>query len=413
MFDTNKISPLTKGLGKSDNPAWDILAEDVSLPVAVLYQQRIENNLRWMQRFSDTSKVKLAPHGKTTMTPELFKQQINSGAWAMTLATAQQVRVSYEHGIKRVLMANQLIGKQNMQIIADLLVHNDFEFYCVVDSVDNVNQLGRFFKNINLDLNILLEIGVPGGRCGCRTTAQIEAVIEAIDQHDNLLLSGIEFYEGVIHGDNAESQVRKFLAWVINISNDLLTKNKFSSEKVILTGAGSAWYDVVSDAFIEAQLDEAIIPVIRPGCYLIHDTGIYQDAQNEVLKRSQLACDLAGDLQSTLEVWAYVQSIPESGLAVIGMGKRDVAFDDGMPIPELFFRPQGSEKKPTCVDKEWKVTAVMDQHAFLKFPENADIKVGDMIAFSTSHPCLTFDKWRNILMIDHNYKVKHILQTYF
>lgn len=413
MFDTNKILPLTKGLGKTDNPAWDILAEDVSLPVAVLYQKRIENNLHWMQRFSDASNVKLAPHGKTTMTPELFRQQVNSGAWAMTFATAPQVQVAYEHGIKRIMMANQLIGKQNIQIIADLLSNKDLEFYCVVDSVDNVNQLGDFFKNANLDLNVLLEIGVTGGRCGCRTSEQRDAVIKAIEGHDNLLLSGIEFYEGVIHGHNAESQIREFLTSVIKITNDLLAKNKFSSSKVILTGAGSAWYDVVSDVFGKAQLDEVIIPVIRPGCYLIHDTGIYQDAQNDVLKRSQLACNLGGDLESTLEVWAYVQSIPEPGLAVIGMGKRDVAFDDGMPTPELLFRPQGNEKKPASIDKEWQITAVMDQHAFLQCPEDADIKVGDMIAFSTSHPCLTFDKWRHILMIDDDYNVKSILHTYF
>lgn len=413
MFDTNKMSPLAKGLGKLDNPAWDILAEDVSLPVAVLYQDRIKNNLNWMQKFSNVSHVKLAPHGKTTMTPELFKLQMNAGAWAMTFATAHQVRVASQNGVKRIMMANQLVGKQNMQVIADLLSNKDFEFYCVVDSVDNVDQLGDFFKNANLNLNILLEIGVSGGRCGCRSSEQIEAVVNAITNHENLLLSGVEFYEGVIHGHNAESQIREFLTSVINITNELLANNKFSTPKVILTGAGSAWYDVVSDVFANAQLDEVIIPVIRPGCYIIHDTGIYQDAQNTVLERSQIGCDLGGDLQSTLEVWAYVQSIPESDLAVIGMGKRDVAFDDGMPTPELLFRPNGDAKKPNFIDREWKITSVMDQHAFLKFPKGADIKVGDMIAFSTSHPCLTFDKWRNILMIDHEYKVKNILQTYF
>ncbi|WP_169337501.1 hypothetical protein [Psychromonas hadalis] len=29
-----------------------------------------------------------------------------------------------------------------------------------------------------------------------------------------------------------------------------------------------------------------------------------------------------------------------------------------------------------------------------------------MIAFLTSHPCLTFDKWRNILMINDNFQIK-------
>ncbi len=72
----------------------------------------------WMQRFVDAYGLKLAPHGKTTMIPKLFERQIAAGAWGITVATAQQALVAYEHGIRRVLMANQLVGKANMAMIA-------------------------------------------------------------------------------------------------------------------------------------------------------------------------------------------------------------------------------------------------------------------------------------------------------
>ena len=155
------ISSLNKGLGKMDSPAaaqdvvslgWNLLREDLSLPSAVLYRDRLEHNLAWMQRFMDAYKVRLAPHGKTTMAPRLFEMQLKSGAWGITLASAHQTAVAHAHGVKRVLMANQLVGKQNMEMIAALLADPKFEFYCLIDSAAGVDLLGEFFSARGLRL---------------------------------------------------------------------------------------------------------------------------------------------------------------------------------------------------------------------------------------------------------------------
>ncbi|KAF1056097.1 MAG: D-threonine aldolase [Burkholderia gladioli] len=147
------IQPTGKGLGRVPSASvqlsdaarleWNVLAEDVSLPAAVLYADLVEHNLKWMQAFVAEYGVKLAPHGKTTMAPQLFRRQIETGAWGITLATAHQTRAAYHGGINRVLMANQLVGKHNMAIVAELLSDPDFEFFCIVDSAENVEQLGR------------------------------------------------------------------------------------------------------------------------------------------------------------------------------------------------------------------------------------------------------------------------------
>ena len=92
---------------------WNILAEEVSFPVAVLNEKVLEKNAQWMQTFSDIAKVKLAPHGKTTMAPELFKLQQQMGCWGISLATVPQVITAYQHGIKRIILANQLIGRHH------------------------------------------------------------------------------------------------------------------------------------------------------------------------------------------------------------------------------------------------------------------------------------------------------------
>ncbi|MNO06898.1 hypothetical protein D3C81_2288790 [compost metagenome] len=56
---------------------------------------------------------------------------------------------------------------------------------------------------------------------------------------------------------------------------------------------------------------------------------------------------------------------------------------------------------------------MMDQHAFMQIGDGDDIQVGDMIAFDISHPCLTFDKWRQVLLVDEQYRVTDVAETFF
>lgn len=394
-----------------EEPTPNLLNEPFPLPAAVVYQSRLDNNLQWMQRFAEQQNVKLCPHGKTTMTPAFFQQQLKAGAWGLTLATVAQVQVAYEAGARRILMANQLVGRANMAAISQRVAAEEpLEFYCLVDSPDNVRQLGEFFGEQGQVLPVLLEVGVPGGRCGCRTEAQIEAVLEAVAAQPALALAGVETYEGMIHGPDAEEKVRQHLRRVRDICQQLLERGCFHQEPVILTGAGSAWYDLVAQEFTE-QHDERILPVIRPGCYLIHDQGIYWEAQSKIRARLPAGCTPEGDLQSSLEVWAYVQSLPEPGVAILTLGKRDVAFDAGLPQPSLHYRP--GHRAPVPAPKHWQVQSIMDHHSTLHFPESTDLRVGDIIALSTSHPCLTFDKWRQLLIIDNQFNVIDQVSTYF
>ena len=417
LLESNNFSQkvMEKGSGSTEqlsSRGWHILSEEVSFPAAVIKEDALRNNANWMQKFSEHANVHLAPHGKTTMMPALFKLQLAHGAWGISLATVPQVVNAYRHGIKRIILANQLVGAYHFELIADMLAQGDLDFYCFVDSIDNIKSLGQYFDRRNISLKLLLEIGVEGGRCGWRDTQNISPLIEAIKEYESLSLAGISFYEGVIHGSDALNTVETFVRDVSALTNQLAKEALLSEDEFIVTGAGSAWYDVVAKQFI-ANLDKDIniTAIIRPGCYLIHDTGIYQQAQQTIVNRSQLACDISGELISNLELWAYVHSTPESGLAIVGLGKRDVAFDAGLPMPEYIYRPGNTQ--PTKVDEQWQVIQIMDQHCMVKVPENASIKAGDLMCFSSSHPCLTLDKWRQVGLIDKNYVIRQTIETYF
>ena len=388
---------------------WNLLREDLSLPAAILYQEKLLHNLNWMRQFIAAYGVKLAPHGKTTMAPKLFEMQLAAGAWGITLATAHQTLVAYSHGVRRVLMANQLVGKENRSIVARLLEDPEFEFYCLVDSAAQIDQLGAFFAGRGQRLRVLLELGVEGGRAGVRNEQQLQDALNALSRwNDSIALSGIEIYEGVLAD---EASIRSFLQRAVAVTSRLIEAKKFSSSPVLLSGAGSAWYDVVAEVFSEAKLGDAVEIVLRPGCYLTHDVGAYREAQVKILERNPIARKMASGLLPALHIWAYVQSVPEAEKAIIGLGKRDAAFDSGLPTPALLYRPGGAA--PKAAPAHWALTKMMDQHAYLKIAPGDDLRVGDMIGFDISHPCLTFDKWRSLAVVDAEYKVIHVVQTFF
>jgi D-serine dehydratase len=388
---------------------WNLLHEDLGLPSAVLYEERLRHNLDWMQRFIAAYGVKLAPHGKTTMAPKLFEMQLKAGAWGITLATAHQTQVAYRHGVRRVLMANQLIGRENMAVISRLLEDTAFEYYCLVDSAAQVELLGEFYSKRAQRLNVLLELGVSGGRTGVRDDEQLEATLAALQSWSGtLLLSGVEIYEGVLED---ETLIRAFLERAVAVTRRLAVEKHFHRAPALLSGAGSAWYDVVAEMFAAARFGEGVEIVLRPGCYITHDAGMYREAQTQIMRRSPVAGQMHAGLLPALQIWAYVQSVPEQGKAIIGMGKRDAAFDAGFPAPALRYRPGDTAPKPAPV--HWTLTRMMDQHAFMQIRQKDDLRVGDMIAFDISHPCLTFDKWRTLPIVDAEYHVIDVIHTFF
>ena len=410
-MQSTSITSYHKGLGLDDNfDNWNLLRENVSLPAAVLSAENVEHNLSWMQKFIETYQVKLAPHGKTTMTPKLFHQQLSHGAWAITLATAHQVQVAYSAGVRRVLLANQLVGKTNMTIIRQLLDDDpNFDFYCLIDSTTNVEQLGEFFAD-HRRLQVLLEIGVNNGRTGVRNEEEENKILEALSKYSNsLALTGVELFEGVL---KEEQSIRLMLQQAVKCAQRLVDANQFARSPPILSGAGSAWYDVVAEEF--SKIRTLVDIVLRPGCYLSHDMGTYHQAQARILKENSIAREISdrGALRPALQIWAYIQSIPETNRAIIAFGKRDAAFDSGYPSPAFHYRSEWSQ--PIELDhNQYQITHMMDQHAFLTCPTDHQLRVGDIIAFNISHPCLTFDKWRKILLVNKDYDVVDVLDTYF
>jgi D-serine dehydratase len=393
---------------------WNVLHGDTSFPVAVLKTSALRHNLDWMRAFCDRYGVLLAPHGKTTMSPQLFGAQLANGAWGITLANAVQVQVAHRFGVRRVLIANQLVARSDVRAVLQLL-HDDPDFACFVlaDSLAGVASLAEEVAAHPLarPLPVLVELGLSGKRAGCRTPEEAMTVARAVEGAPGLLLAGFEGYEGLLdQGAAVEEFVGKLGALVLEADDEGL----FGTPDIMITAGGSGFFDLVARGFQGLHgLSRPLKPVLRSGCYLTSDHGMYQVQLQHLDEREGLA---PGEgLRPALEVWSVVQSRPEPGLAILTMGKRDASHDAGLPVPVWTHRP--GPGAPRALPAGCEIVKMNDQHAYLRLPEGDPIRealaVGDLVGCGISHPCTTFDRWPLLLAVDDDYAVRGALNTFF
>lgn len=380
--------------GRIGERGWNLYRDDLSYPVAVLDAGALEHNLRWMQAFAEARGVVLAPHGKTTMSPEIFRRQLRAGAWGLTFATVCQAGVGVRAGARRIVIANQVVADADLDGLAALLAaHDGLRIWFLVDSEAQAGVIEDWARRRGraAPLDCLLEIGVPGQRTGCRTAGQALALARRIRASGALRLGGIECYEGgLARGDlrRDEADVAAFLERVGAIARDCDREGLFEDAEILLSAGGSAVFDVVAPA-LRAGLSRPVRGVLRSGCYIAHDHDFYAGMLRNV--EARLGLETGGSLRPALSVWTMVQSVPEPGLALLGCGKRDISHDLSLPQP-VGHAPRGAlERRPA--PPSWKLTALNDHHAYLRFDPGQAPAVGDRVILGISHPCTTFDKW--------------------
>ena len=398
---------------------WRLLTGDLPLPQAVIRDSALAHNHAWMRDFTASTGVLLAPHGKTTMAPQIFAQQLAAGAWGMTVANVQQLAICASVGVRRVIMANQLLGALEVRTVIGLLRrHRDLDFHFLVDSPAQLAAIegAAASEPPPRKLTALIELGVPGGRAGVRTHDAALALARAIAASDSVSLSGLECYEGLqISGDSARdaATVTALMQRVKELAIACDREGLFAGPDVILTAGGSAAFDIVARE-LPMRLSRPVLTILRSGCYVTHDSGNYERLLAGVKARSGGEWQTRPGLQPALEVWSRVQSCPEPALAILTMGKRDASYDIEMPIAVKRFRA-GPGAAVQSVPARWTISAMNDQHAYLRWgADEADPpRVGDLIGCGISHPCTTFDKWRVVFTVDDAYRVTGAIRTYF
>jgi D-serine dehydratase len=392
----------------------NVLRGDLPMPVAVLKHSALDNNLAEMQAYIERAGVKLAPHAKTTMCPQLFERQLDRGAWGLTVATMTQFKLCHDMGVSNLILANQLVGTAEIAGLARLWARTPYRaYYVLVDSLEGAKAISEGFGQCPgaPPARLLIEMGMPDRRCGVRTLEEGQALARAIQSLPYVELHGVEGYEGLIGSDEADrdaAAVLSYLRTIVQLCESLLAEGLFAAPNQILVSAGgSAYYDLV--AHVLSAKASGIVPILRSGCYVTHDIGAYRRSLTHIQRRAIEGP--APRLVPALEIWSRVISRPQPNQAIVLMGKRDVSYDIDLPVARWWFR-QGRHDAPLSIDG-LIVDKLNDQHAYLGVPDDAELAVGDLLGFHISHPCTTFDKWSLLMEVDDDYTVVGGLKTFF
>ncbi|MCA5894088.1 alanine racemase [Isoptericola sp. NEAU-Y5] len=410
---------------------------ELGTPVLTLSRPALTHNVRVMADWCAARGLDLAPHGKTTMAPQLWTEQIDAGAWAITVANASQLGVARAFGVTRVMVANSLVSPHALRWVADeLAAHDDLRVLVWADSTDTVRLMDDVLAAHRDDvgprppLDVLVERGGAGGRTGARTGATALDVARAVSASPHLRLAGVAGYEGALAHDSDERSrgvVRAWLRDLVDLHVHITDDGLYDVAVPIVSAGGSAYFDVVAEVLGPLTGPDVRV-VLRSGAYQVHDDGFYRHV-------SPLGDEPRTDgpaLRPAMHGWVRVSSRPEAGLALVDGGKRDLPFDEG--LPEVQRRRPRTSGEPLATVTGATVTALNDQHGFVRLapagsdlgpaahlgpaphlgpatsddpatgtrPDTAaaDLRIGDVLRLGLSHPCTAMDKWTMVPVID-------------
>ncbi|MGY4992995.1 amino acid deaminase [Streptomyces sp. 900105245] len=380
-------------------------ADGFTTPVLALSAERLEHNLALMETYTVRHGLAFAPHGKTSMAPQLFQRQIEHGAWGITLAVPHQVRVARAFGVRRIFLANELVDASALRwIAAELAADPEFHFVCYVDSVRGVELMDAALHGSGRPVDVVVELGAgDGARTGVRTEEECLAVAAAVAAVPTLRLVGVAGYEGEVREADPQ-RVAAYLRRLTALAASLDEAGRFAdAEEIVVSAGGSAWFDTVAEVFGELPaLSLPVLKLLRSGAYVSHDDGHYRRLTPFARVPEE------GALEPAFRLWAEVVSRPAPGQAFANAGKRDAAYDLDLPTAQVL-RRDGAERPATGVT----VTGLSDQHTWLRTGPEADVEVGDWIGLGLSHPCTSFDKWQLIPVAEADGTVVDYIRTFF
>ncbi len=378
---------------------WTI-AQAAETPLAVIRESAMLHNAARMRDYCESAGFLLAPHAKTTMSPELVEYQVQMGAWAFAVATAYQARRAMGFGAARVILAAEVID--HGALIDLMSLHRNGgcdELMFFVDSPRALESIDSASAAVgeNYAAHVLIELGHEGGRTGVRGVDVATELARAAAEAAHVHLRGVAGYEGTVPGIRTDEGLARVDQFLDELRDFALGVQPLLGEDALVTVGGSMYLDRVKERL--QDLPGQGLPVaIRSGCYLTHDHGLYETAS----KTTPLPTWEAG-----IEVWARIISSAEPTLAIANAGRRDLSYDQGLPFVVKVMTDGRSApiNGPT-------VFALSDQHTWIR-DENSELAVGDLVGLGISHPCTTFDSWQVFAVVDDADVVVGVCSTYF
>jgi D-serine deaminase-like pyridoxal phosphate-dependent protein len=386
-----KINKKAKFLANKPN----LFTSGIQFPMMVLKESALKNNISVMAEYCRSVGAELAPHVKTTMSPQIAQMQVDAGAWALTIANFWQAEIFRKFGFKKLIIANEVLDPSAISEIAKLNAKGKAEIIFYVDSLVGLNIVKEATPKSG-KINLFIEIGTDHGRGGVRELSLVKELAQEIKKDSRLHLRGVTGFEGAVPNaartSEGETAVHAFCKKIVD-AGELAFEFK-SDETFIVSAGGSAYFEIVAEEL--NKFSKPKILLLRSGGYVTHDHIYYEEIYP--FKNT------GKPLLPAIEVWSQVISAPESGFGVLNLGKRDIGCDLHNPIP--FAKYAGKVEKFTGT-----IEKLNDQHGFMRSEDK--FAVSELIGLGISHPCTTFDKWKLIPLVNDDYDVVDLIHTFF
>ena len=373
----------------------NLFTANFQFPIMVLKESAVKNNIAQMMSFCNSVDAQIAPHVKTTMSPQLAQMQVAAGARALTVANFWQGRIFLKHGFKNIIIANEVLDPTAIAEIAKINKQKQAEIIFYVDSILALEIIQKHTPSEG-EQNLFIEIGTENGRGGVRELSLVEQLAQRIKADQRLNLIGVTGFEGAVpdaaRGRRGEKKISKFCQKIVAAAE--LAYPYKSDQPFVISAGGSAYFDIVARELNKFEKPRRLL--LRSGGYITHDHKYYEEIYPFALSDRSF--------QPAIEVWAQVISKPEKDFGVLNLGKRDIGNDLHNPIPIKSY--DGQVKSFSAV-----IEKLNDQHGYLRGKQ--EFSLAQLIGLGISHPCTTFDKWGLIPLVNDDYDLVDCLQTFF
>ena len=373
----------------------NLFTANFQFPIMVIKESAVKNNIAQMMSFCNLVDAELAPHVKTTMSPQLAQMQVAAGATALTIANFWQASIFLKHGFKNLIIANEVLDPTAIKEIAKINKQKQAEIIFYVDSILALEIIQKHTP-VEGEQNLFIEIGTENGRGGVRELSLVEQIAQRISADKRLNLIGVTGFEGAVpdaaRGRRGEKKISKFCQKIVAAAE--LAYPYKSDQQFVISAGGSAYFDIVARELNKFEKPRRLL--LRSGGYITHDHRYYEDIYPFASSDRSF--------QPAIEVWAQVISKPEKDFGVLNLGKRDIGNDLHNPIPIKSY--DGQVKSFSAV-----IEKLNDQHGYLRGRQ--EFSLAQLIGLGISHPCTTFDKWGLIPLVNDNYDLIDCLQTFF
>ena len=334
----------------------------IPTPALIVETAALERNLRLMSDFFARRHAKLRPHFKSHKCITIAKRQLESGnAVGITCAKLSEAEVLAAGGIRDILIANQIVGQDKLERVAELA--RTCRLTVAVDDESQVRQLSAALAGTHATVGVLIEVDVGLARCGVPPGARALEIARAAVSAAGVDFLGIQAYEGhCITVLDPEDRRRQVLA---SMQKAVDTRRLIEASGLpvrVLSGGGTGSYDMTG---VMDGVDE-----VQAGSYALMD--------HYYAKRRP-------EFTPALSVITTVISSNGSDHAVLDVGVKGVGAEFGVPV---------LADRPDVVIPSFE----SEEHTSVKVG-GPPLKVGDRTRLIPSHVCTTCNLHRRIFAV--------------